>query len=35
LHNSPGRRWHGTLGAFDSLDRNDDGLLSRAEVGGN
>jgi Ca2+-binding EF-hand superfamily protein len=27
--------WHGGLEAFDSLDRNDDGVLSRAEVGGN
>jgi Ca2+-binding EF-hand superfamily protein len=28
------REWHGTPGAFDSLDRNNDNVLSRAEVVG-
>jgi Ca2+-binding EF-hand superfamily protein len=27
--------WHGSLDAFDALDRNRDGVLNRAEVGGN
>lgn len=27
--------WHGSLDAFDALDRNDDTVLSRDELGGN